>query len=164
MSSIASHIPFFGKRYPISKNDLQPGMFVEFSYRKDSVGTPETKKYTVMIVDPSYRRKQDKEFFTHAVNLEFASRSIILEIAKKTGTTVANSYLQARKIDAEKLIVEGAPRQFYQQSISNLLTGSGKGSYRTFKTIRVQGIQLIDYKFPEEVDYYNPEELNEDEN
>lgn len=164
MSSIASHIAFFGHRYPISKTDLQPGMIVEFTYRKDSVGTPQVKKYTVMIVDPSFKRARDKEYFTHAVNLEFANRSQIIGIAKKTGATIANSTLQARKVNAEKLIVEGAPREFYQQSISGLLTGAAKSSYRTFKTERLQSIQLIDYKFPENIDYYDPEELDENEN
>jgi len=164
MSNIASHTAFFGKKYPISIPDLQPGMIVEFTYRKDSIGTPETKNYTVMIVDPRYKRSQDKEYFTHAVNLNVANRSAILGLAKKTGSTIANGKLQARKVDAEKLIIEGAPRDFYQKSVISLLAGAGKGSYRTFKTLRIRGIKLIDYKFPDNIDYYNPEELGKDEN
>ncbi len=153
-----------GKKFPISSAELQPGMVVEFSYRKDSVGKPETKNYTVMIVDPSFKRPQDKEPFTHAVNLAIAPRAALIAIAKKTGTTIANGNLKARRIDAEKLIVEGQPRQFYQSTISNLIKGSGKGSYRTFKTKRLQGISLIDYTFPSDIQFTGTEELTEDEN
>ena len=96
MSSIVSHKPHMGGSYPIPLNDLQPGMVVEFTYRKDSVGQPEVKRYTVMIVDPQFRRPQDKEDFTHAINLEVAPRSIIVELAKQTGSTFANSNLQYR--------------------------------------------------------------------
>ena len=85
MSNIASHKSFFGKRYPISAKELQSGMIVEFSYRKTSVGKPETKRYTVMIVDPSYKRSQDKEPFTHAINLDIAPRAAILDLARTTG-------------------------------------------------------------------------------
>jgi len=164
MSSIASHTSFFGKRYPIAVIDLQPGMIVEFSYRKDSIGPPTTKKYTVMIVDPKYKRPQDKEYFTHALNLEVANRTAILSLASKAGSTIANSKLQARKVDAEKLIIEGEPRDFYQKNVIRLIEGRGKGSYRTFKTTRLQSIQLINYKFPENIDYYDPSELDENEN
>jgi len=153
-----------GERYPISVNDLQPGMIVDFNYRKDSVGQPSVNKYTVMIVDPSFKRPQDKEPFTHAINLDIAPRSAIVEIAKRTGSTIANHSLPARKVFAEKLIVEGQPRQFYQATISNLIKGSGKGSYRTFKTQRIQGLILYNYKFPADVDHFNQDELDVNEN
>jgi len=159
MSSLSTHTSFFGAKYSISNGDLQPGMIVEFSYKKDSVGKPETKRYTVMIVDPKFRRPTDKEDFTHAINLDVAPRTAILDIARVTGSTIANSKLQARKVHAEKLLVEGQPRQFYQNSVAQLITGKGKGSYRTFKTVKIQGIYLIDYTFPESIDYYDPEEL-----
>jgi len=119
MSKLSSHRSFFGKRYPISKNELQPGMIVEFTYTKDSVGKPTTKRYTVMIVDPSFKRPQDRENFTHAINLDIAPRAAILDIARKAGSTRANSKLEARKVDAEKLLVEGKPRQFYQQTVGS---------------------------------------------
>ena len=153
MSNIGSHKSFFGKRYPISAKELQSGMIVEFSYRKTSVGNPETKRYTVMIVDPSYKRSQDKEPFTHAINLDIAPRAAILDLARTTGATMANSTLEARMVYADKLLVEGQPREFYQTSIANLISGKGKSSYRTFKTVKLQGIQLIDYKFPDSIDY-----------
>ena len=153
MSNIASHKSFFGKRYPISAKELQSGMIVEFSYRKTSVGKPETMRYTVMIVDPSYKRSQDKEPFTHAINLDIAPRAAILDLARTTGATMANSTLEARMVYADKLLVEGQPREFYQTSIANLISGKGKSSYRTFKTVKLQGIQLIDYKFPDSIDY-----------
>jgi len=162
MSKLSTHMPFIGKKFSISIDELEPGMIVDFGYQKDSVGAPENKKYTVMIVDPSFKRPQDKENFTHALNLDVASRASILEIAKTTGSTLANSNLLARKVNAEKLIVEGQPRQFYQQSISKLLTGGGKGSYRTFKTSRLKGIHLIDYTFPQEVVYISPTEHPEE--
>ena len=164
MSSIVSHKPHMGGSYPIPLNDLQPGMVVEFTYRKDSVGQPEVKRYTVMIVDPQFRRPQDKEDFTHAINLEVAPRSIIVELAKQTGSTFANSNLQYRQVYAEKLIVEGQPRQFYQKTIAGLIKGSGKGSYRTFKTRRIQNLILYDYQFPEYIHHYDPSELDDDEN
>ena len=155
MSKLSTHRSFFGSRYGIALSDLQPGMIVEFRYRKDSVGKPETKQYIVMIVDPMFKRPQDKENFTHAINLDIAPRAAILDIAKQTGSTRANSKLEARKVDAEKLLVEGRPRQFYQSTIANLVSGKGKGSYRTFKTLRIQSIQLIDYRFPDSVEFYD---------
>ena len=158
MSKISTHRSFFGKRFSISVNDLQPGMIVEFSYRKTSVGKPETKKYNVMIVDPSYKRVKDKEPFTHAVNLDIAPRSLILNIARKTGATMANSQLEARKVYADKLLVEGQPREFYQSTIADMIKGQGKGSYRTFKTGKIQNITLIDYIFPESIEYFDPDE------
>tara|TARA_R110000744_G_scaffold193849_2_gene312657 strand:- start:497 stop:991 length:495 start_codon:yes stop_codon:yes gene_type:complete len=164
MSNLASHKPHMGESYPIGITDLQPGMIVEFSYRKDSVGAPAVKRYTVMVVDPKFKRPQDKEYFTHAINLDIASRNVILELAKKTGSTVANSNLQYRKVYAEKLIVEGQPRQFYQKTISGLITGSGKGSYRTFKTLKIQNLILYNYQFPENINHYDPTELDEHEN
>jgi hypothetical protein len=164
MSKLSTHRSFFGNRYPITVADLQPGMIVDFSYRKSSVGKPETKRYTVMIVDPSFKRPQDKENFTHAINLDAAPRAALLDIARRTGATMANSNLEARMVYADKLLVEGQPRQFYQNSISELISGQGKGSYRTFKTIKIQGIQLIDYSFPESIEYYDPSELDENEN
>ena len=142
--------------WPITLNDLTPGMVVQFSYRKDSVGQPQVKKYTVMIVDPRFRRPQDKEDFTHAINLEVAPRAALIELAKTTGSTLANSNLLYRKVYAEKLIVEGQPRQFYQKTIAGLIKGSGKGSYRTFKTLRITNIQLIDYIFPDYIEYHDP--------
>ena len=66
---------------------------------------------------------------------------------------MANSTLEARMVYADKLLVEGQPREFYQTSIANLISGKGKSSYRTFKTVKLQGIQLIDYKFPDSIDY-----------
>jgi len=171
MTKLSTHKTFFGNHYPISIIDLQPGMIVEFSYRKAAkqrktgpTDITTTSRYTVMIVDPRFRRIQDKEDFTHAINLDVAPRAAILDIARRTGSTIANSQLQARKVDAEKLLVEGQPRQFYQNAIIQLITGQGKGSYRTFKTQRIQGIQLIDYRFPDSIDYYDPNELEDDEN
>ena len=171
MSSLSTHRNFFGKRWIIGISELQPGMIVEFSYRKAAkqrktgpTDITTTSRYTVMIVDPRFRRIQDKEDFTHAINLDVAPRAAILDIARRTGSTIANSQLQARKVDAEKLLVEGQPRQFYQNAIIQLITGQGKGSYRTFKTQRIQGIQLIDYRFPDSIDYYDPNELEDDEN
>ena len=164
MSKLGSHNSSIGNKYPISINDLIPGMIVEFTYRKDSVGKPQTKRYVVMIVDPSFQRPNDKESMTHAINLDVAPRASLLEVARKTGTTIANSNLQARRIEAEKIVAPGEPRQFYQSTIAGLLTGAGKGSYRTYKTDRIKGIQLIDYKFPEEIEFRDPGELNYDEN
>ena len=144
---------------------MQPGMIVSFTYTKDSRGKVETKRYHVMVVDPSFKRPgRDKEHFTHAVNLDIAPRGAILDIARSTGSTLANSKLEARKVDAEKLLVEGQPRQFYQQTVADLITGQGKGSYRTFKTQKIQAIQLIDYTFPDEIDFFDTTELTEDEN
>ena len=98
MTKLSSHTPFFNKRYPITTRDLQPGMVVEFSYKKVVKGKPVTARYTVMVVDPAYKRAQDKENFTHAINLDVAPRAAILDIARKTGTTHANSYLEARMV------------------------------------------------------------------
>ena len=159
MSKLSTHRSFLGSRYIISISDLQPGMIVEFSYRKDSIGKPETKRYTVMVVDPKFKRPQDKENFTHAINLDIAPRAAILDLAKLTGSTLANSRLEARKVNAEKLLVEGQPRQFYQSSIANLVSGKGKGSYRTFKTLRIHSLQIIDYKFPDDITFYDTDEL-----
>ena len=164
MSKLSTHRSFFGRKYPISRNELQPGMIVEFSYTKDSSGKSETKRYTVMVVDPSFKRPQDKEFFTHAINLDVAPRAAILDIAREAGSTRANSKLEARKVDAEKLLVEGQPRQFYQQTVADLITGKGKGSYRTFKTLKIQSMQIIDYRFPDDIDFFDTTELTEDEN
>ena len=157
MSKLSTHKSFFLNRYPLSINDVQPGMIIEFSYRKTSVGKPETKRYTVMVVDPSYKRVKDKEPFTHAINLEIASRNDLLDIARSTGATMANSILEARRVYADKLLVEGVPREFYQNTIVNLITGPGKGSYRTFKTGKIQNLQLIDYSFPDDIEYFDPE-------
>ena len=164
MSSIVSHKPHMNGSYPITLNDMQPGMIVEFTYKKDSVGAPQVKKYTVMIVDPRFKRPQDKEDFTHAINLEVAPRTALIELAKTTGSTLANSNLLYRQVYAEKLIVEGQPRQFYQKTIADLIKGSGKGSYRTFKTRRIQNLILYNYRFPEYIDHYDPSELDDDEN
>tara|TARA_B100001564_G_C20351188_1_gene539009 strand:+ start:142 stop:636 length:495 start_codon:yes stop_codon:yes gene_type:complete len=164
MNNIVSHRPHMDGSYPLGVNDLQPGMIVEFTYKKDSVGQPTVKRYTVMIVDPRFRRPQDKEDFTHAINLDIAPRNAIVELAKKTGSTIANSNLQYRKVFAEKLIVEGEPRQFYQKTIAGLIQGSGKGSYRTFKTQRIQNLVLYNYLFPEHINHYDPSELDENEN
>ena len=117
-----------------------------------------------MVVDPSFKRPQDKEFFTHAINLDVAPRAAILDIAREAGSTRANSKLEARKVDAEKLLVEGQPRQFYQQTVADLITGKGKGSYRTFKTLKIQSMQIIDYRFPDDIDFFDTTELTEDEN
>ena len=166
MSRLSTHRPFFGKRYPISIADLQPGMIVEFSYRKivkqkgpyGRKDITQSKRYTVMIVDPAFKRAQDKQEYTHAINLEVAPRTAILDIARRSGATMANSQLEARMVFADKLIVEGTPRNFY------LISGQGKGSYRTFKTDKIMGVQLIDYNFPESIEWYPPEELEDDEN
>mgnify|MGYP001303694626 FL=1 len=162
MSKLSSHRSFFGNRYSIAVSDLQSGMIVDFSYRKTS--SKETKRYTVMIVDPAYKRVQDKENFTHAINLDIAPRAAILDIARRTGATMANSRLEANMVYADKLLVEGQPREFFQSNIADLISGQGKGSYRTFKTLKIQGIQLIDYTFPDSIDYYDPSELDENEN
>ena len=164
MSKLSTHRSFFGNKYPISVRELQPGMIVEFSYRKSSLGKPETKKYIVMIVDPGYKRTTDKELFTHAINLDVASRAALLDVARATGTTMANSQLAARRIYADKLITEGQPREFYQSNIADLIKGQGKGSYRTFKTGTIQAVSLIDYTCPDNIEYFDPEELNENEN
>jgi len=162
MSNIVSHKPHMGASYPITLNDLLPGMIVEFTYRKDSVGQPEVKRYTVMIVDPQFRRPQDKEDFTHAINLAIAPRSAIVKLAKQTGSTYANSNLLYRQVYAEKLIVEGQPRQFYQKAIAGLIKGPGKNSYRTFKTRRIQNLVLYNYGFPEYITHTDPANLSDD--
>lgn len=163
MSNLSSHIAHMDGSYPISIHELQPGMIVGFSYRKTSKGQPEVKRYTVMIVDPSFKRPQDLENFTHAINLDVAPRSAIVEIAKTTGSTIANSVLQYRKVFAEKMIVEGEPRQFYQKTIADLIQGKGKNSYRTFKTNKIQNLKLHNYLFPEYINHYDPSELDDNE-
>ena len=132
---------------------------VQFSYAKKVGKNTQNKVYTVMIVDPRFRRPQDKEDYTHAVSLEFASRDAILDIARTTGATMANSSLEVRKVYVDKLIVEGQPREFYQNNISTLISGKGKGSYRTFKTSKIRSVQLIDYKFPKSIDHYDAQAL-----
>ena len=163
MSKLTTHISFFGKRYPVTINDLTPGMMVQFSYAKKVGKNTQNKVYTVMIVDPRFRRPQDKEDYTHAVSLEFASRDAILDIARTTGATMANSSLEVRKVYVDKLIVEGQPRQFYQKVIADLIQGSGKNSYRTFKTKRIQNLKLYNYLFPENINHFDPSELDENE-
>ena len=54
---------------------------------------------------------------------------------------------------ADKLLVEGSSREFYQSTVAGLISGQGKGSYRTFKTLKIQGIYLIDYSFPDSINY-----------
>ena len=44
------------------------------------------------------------------------------------------------------------------------IKGSGKGSYRTFKTQRIQGLILYNYKFPADIDHFNQDELDVNEN
>jgi len=156
MSSLSTHTSFFGKRHPISISRLMSGMIVEFSYSKIKNGVSVNSRYVVMIVDPKFKRPQDKEYFTHAISLDVAPRAAIVEVAYKSGITDVGGELQSKRVCAEHVLVEGTSRDFYQEYVSQLISGQGKGSYRTFKTLRINSIQLIDYIFPDYIDYYDP--------
>ena len=156
MSNLSTHTSFFGKRTPIPMSRLEPGMIVEFSYSKIKKGAPINSRYAVMIVDPRLRRPQDKEDHTHAISLEVAPRAAIVEIAYRSGITDVSGDLQTKRVCAEHLLVEGTTREFYQEHIIKLIAGQGKGSYRTFKTLRITNIQLIDYIFPDYIEYHDP--------
>ena len=121
MSSLSTHLSFFGKRHSIPLSKLEAGMIVEFSYSKIKKGVPVKSRYTVLIVDPRFRRPQDKEDFTHAISLEVAPRAALLDIATLSGITDVSGDLQTKRVCAEHLLVEGTSREFYQEHIIKLI-------------------------------------------
>lgn len=132
-------------RYSIPPSNLKRGMLVEAVYKKtdDSLG-----KYILLILDENYLN------YVHALSVEHFKPAILDEMARKYGVIPVNKKLNTfRQINIPKLYINKTPQVFYEVIKKQLQSPTiYNKSYRTFKLGRFSSINVLDYKFADDIE------------
>ncbi len=121
---------------PISKNDLQPGMIITFSYKGIEVHDPHP---LVLVLNKKWLGK------LHGINLNYCNYSQINAIAKVVNRKV---YKIQEKLGLRYRIVN--PYGFYHTGIKPVIRGFGRSVYRTYFVSGISQVKLLDFKFQKE--------------
>ena len=86
----------------------------------------------------------------HLLSLNEMTPTQFNNLARKTGLREIPKF-NKRGLDMEKLIMEMSSRRFYIGKLKGNIKLSYNSSYRTFFTNKLGNIQLVDYKFDDDI-------------
>lgn len=105
----------------------------------------ETKDYMFLILNPEYRTK------VHVLNLNEFTNIRFNELARKTGIRIIPRFKKRGLIIPRLTMVESSAR-FYNSKLAANMENLYNNSYRTLFINNMQLVQLIDYRFDQDVD------------
>ena len=143
MNYYGQHITNKNSSVIIPKVDLQKGMIIQNRYMNIE---HETKPYVFLILNSLFRGK------IHVLSLNEFSVKIFNSLARKTGVRLIPKY-KKRALDMPKLIMRESSNRFYH---NKLMSGKNmeqlyNNGYRTLFPQKLGLIQLIDYRFDDDI-------------
>lgn len=119
-----------GTRQFISKEKLESGMLVEFSYRQE-YGDKTVKTYQILVIDPRKKNERGSEDLLHGILIEDLNDSELLQLANSL--SVEPLLLEGEKIPLTNFKSTG--------TLINYNASAFKDSkkYRTFILKNIQG-------------------------
>tara|TARA_R100000315_G_C5225316_1_gene136506 strand:+ start:895 stop:1350 length:456 start_codon:yes stop_codon:yes gene_type:complete len=147
MNYFNQHLTFKQSAAIIPKHQLQKGMIIQNRYRnlEDKI-----KDYMFLILNPEFRGK------VHVLNLNEFSTIRFNELARQTGVRIIPKF-RKRGLIIPKLIMKESSNRFYYSKLAVNMEKLYNNSYRTLFLNKMQLVQLIDYKFDEDIeDHYIP--------
>ena len=147
MNYFNQHLTFKQSAAIIPKHQLQKGMIIQNRYRnlEDKI-----KDYMFLILNPEFRGK------VHVLNLNEISTIRFNELARQTGVRIIPKF-RKRGLIIPKLIMKESSNRFYYSKLAINMEKLYNNSYRTLFLNKMQLVQLIDYKFDEDIeDHYIP--------
>ena len=142
MNFFNQHLTFKQSAVIIPKHQLQKGMVIQNRY-KNLKG--ETKDYMFLILNPDYYNK------VHVLNLNEFTNMRFNELARKTGIRILPRFKKRGLIIPRLTMIESSQRFYYGKLALNMET-LYNNSYRTLLIKNMQLVQLIDYRFDDDVD------------
>jgi hypothetical protein len=136
------HLTFKQSAVIIPKHQLQKGMVIQNRY-KNLEGI--TKDYFFLILNPEYLRK------VHVLSLNEISNIRFNELARKTGIRIIPRFKKRGLIIPRLTMIESSQR-FYNSKLAAGMETLYNNSYRTLFLNNMQLVQLIDYRFDQDVD------------
>ena len=126
----------------IPKHDLHKGMIVQSNY-KNKEG--KLKPYMFVVLNPGFRGK------VHLLSLNEMSPIQLNNMARRVGIRVIPKF-KKRGLDFEKLIMTESSNRFYHHKLANNMDLWYNNGYRTFFSQNLRLLQLIDYKWDEDIE------------
>lgn len=119
-----------GTRQFISKEKLESGMLVEFSYRQE-YGDKTVKTYQILVIDPRKKNERGSEDLLHGILVEDLNDEDLLKLANSlSGTSIM---LEGEKAPLANLKSTGILTNYNASAIK------GNRKYRTFLLKNIQG-------------------------
>jgi len=127
----------------IPKYDLQKGMIVQANYQTQD---KKLKPYMFVVLNREFRGK------VHLLSLNEMSPIQLNNMARRVGVRVIPKF-KKRGLDFEKIIMTESSNRFYNSKLAGNMDSWYNDSYRTFFLKNIRLIQLIDYKWDEDIEY-----------
>ena len=113
----------------------------------------ETKDYMFLVLNPEHRGK------VHVLNLNEFTTTRFNELARQTGVRIIPKFKKRGLIMPRLTMIESSQR-FYYGMLARDMEVLYNNSYRTLFINKMQLVQLIDYKFDDDIQalYITPED------
>ena len=138
-----SHVSKKQSSIIIPKYDLQKGMIIQANYQTQENGL---KPYMFVVLNREFRGK------VHLLSLNKMTPIQLNNMARRVGVRVIPKF-KKRGLDFEKIIMTESSNRFYNSKIASNMDTWYNDSYRTFFLKNIRLIQLIDYKWDEDIEY-----------
>jgi len=142
MNFFNQHLTFKQSAVIIPKHQLQKGMVVQNRYKNQK---GETKDYMFLILNPDYYKK------VHVLNLNEFSNMRFNDLARDTGIRLIPRFKKRGLIIPRLTMVESSQRFYYGRLAINI-EKLYNNSYRTLFLKNMQLVQLIDYRFDQDIE------------
>lgn len=126
----------------IPKYDLQKGMIVQANYKNQE---GKLKPYMFVVLNREFRGK------VHLLSLNEMTVIQLNNMARRVGVRVIPKF-KKRGLDFEKIIMTESSNRFYNSKIASNMDLWYNNSYRTFFLKNIRLIQLIDYKWDQDIE------------
>ena len=142
MNYYGQHITNQNSSVIIPKTDLRKGMIIHNRYKNME---DEVKPYMFLVLNPAFHGK------VHVLSLNEFSIKIFNDLARKVGVRLIHKY-KKRALDIPKLIMRESSNRFYHHKLAgDRMEKLYNNSYRTLFIGRIGLIQLIDYRFDDDI-------------
>lgn len=137
------------KKYAIPRTFLEAGLLCELFYKSEYAKLP--KYYYVLILHPGFGPFPHK--LLHALTLEHLQPMYFDKFVDEIGLEYSKYMKTIRRVAIEKLVMDKKDsKKFYLHELKRRLNTSFDNTYRTFNTMNLRGIRVIDYKFNDSKD------------
>jgi len=140
------------RKTPIVHNRLEKGMVIIGNYTPSSKeyqrkGLDQPHEYLLLVLNKNY------DGYVHALNLDAFDVSSFDDIADKYGLKYIYYEQKHTILDIPKLKMDLSSRRYYDGVIREYVTDKKPKAYRRMIIKNFNYYQLIDYNFPEEIQY-----------
>ena len=126
----------------IPKAQLQKGMVIQTNYRAQE---SRLKPYMFVVLNSMYRGK------VHLLSLNEMTVKQMNDMARRIGIRYIPKF-RKKGLNFEKLIMTESSNRFYNHKLARNMDTWYNNSYRTFFIKQIRLVQLIDYRFDQDIE------------